>query len=86
MDASPFWQGKGNDRIASGGAQAVVPASGDDQILPPARHIRHWRRLAAGRQIGAPELDTALYIEGPNMIVHGSCDKDEAAASHDRPT
>jgi hypothetical protein len=39
VDASHFWQGKGNDRIASGGAQAVVPASGDDQILPAARII-----------------------------------------------
>ena len=63
-----------------------MPSSGDDEILPPARHIRHWRRLAAGREIGAPELDTALYIEGPDMIVHGGCDKDEAAASDDRTT
>jgi hypothetical protein len=62
----------------------LCPSSGDDEILT-ACHIRHWRRLAAGREIGAPELDAALYIEGPNMIVHG-CDKDEAAASDDRTT
>ena len=78
MLSSRFWQGKGNDRIATSGAQTIMAASGDNQ-LSAARYIPHWCRLPASRQVGTPELGAVLYVEGWNTIVHGGGDKDEAA-------
>jgi hypothetical protein len=51
------------------------PAAMTRYCRPPVTYV-HWCRLAAGRQIGAPELDAVLYIEGSNVIVHSGRDKE----------
>ena len=81
------FSGRGNDRIASGGAQAIVSAIGDDQILPTDGHIRHWvsryhrladRRARARRRSGGLIRSSLLEHRVRTTIVsrtdwHGRC-------------